>query len=346
MKLFLLNPDFSRPGREQECRDINECELFDEICANGQCQNQQGNFLCICNNGYTLDESGGNCTDINECEDSQSCLYGECSNEAGGFKCSCPPGFQLLDGGHGCVDRREGACYAHFHQPAGPAVCGRRLGEGVRQSACCCGAGKAWGPDCQPCPKPGSAEYKLVCPGGPGFQPNKETCILEDIDECTSSPDLCLHGRCSNTFGNFMCSCRTGYQLDNVTRQCLDINECSEGPELCNPGSCRNTDGGFQCQCPQGYMLSADGKTCVDMRKETCYMSLGGRSQCSTPMSHPQTRLICCCSMGAAWGNECSACPDKVEDFPNKYSNFYLFRAVQNTEPSVVVVDPVRLLTR
>ena len=239
------------------------------------------------------------------------------------------------------MDRREGACYAHFHQTAGRAVCGRRLGEGVRQSACCCGAGKAWGPDCQPCPEPGSAEYKLVCPGGPGFQPNKETVILEDIDECSSSPDLCLHGRCSNTFGNFMCSCRTGYQLDNSTKQCLDINECMEGPELCNPGSCQNADGGFQCQCPRGYMLSADGKTCVDMRKETCYMSLQkttrwgeegsghswqgrelpGGSECSSPMSRPQTRLICCCSMGAAWGNECAACPDKVSDIAQKLNN-------------------------
>ena len=36
----------------------------------------------------------------------------------------------------------------------------------------------------QACPAPGTAEYKLVCPGGRGFQPNEETVILEDIDEC------------------------------------------------------------------------------------------------------------------------------------------------------------------
>ena len=96
-----------RPGREHECRDINECELFPEICRHGECHNQQGDFRCVCHPGYTLDQSKGNCTDIDECEDSQSCLYGECSNEAGTFTCSCPPGFQLLEGGHGCVDRRQ-----------------------------------------------------------------------------------------------------------------------------------------------------------------------------------------------------------------------------------------------
>ena len=67
----------------------------------------------------------------------------------------------------------------------------------------------------QTSPAPGSANYKIVCPGGPGFQPNEETVILEDINECGAMTGLCDNGRCSNTFGSFMCSCRTGYHLNN-----------------------------------------------------------------------------------------------------------------------------------
>lgn len=32
---------------------------------------------------------------------------------------------------------------------------------------------------------------------------------------------------------------------------------------------------------------------------------------CSNAMSQPQTLMVCCCSMGAAWGNACQACPEQ-----------------------------------
>ena len=42
--------------------DINECEVFRHLCINGLCENVFGMFRCICNEGYQLDHSGGNCT--------------------------------------------------------------------------------------------------------------------------------------------------------------------------------------------------------------------------------------------------------------------------------------------
>ena len=30
---------------------------------------------------------------------------------------------------------------------------------------------------------------------------------------------------------------------------------------------------------------------------------------CSAPMSQPQTKMVCCCSMGKGWGRECQLCP-------------------------------------
>lgn len=38
-----------------------------------------------------------------------------------------------------------------------------------RMDACCCAVGAAWGSDCEECPKPGTKEYEVLCPRGPGF---------------------------------------------------------------------------------------------------------------------------------------------------------------------------------
>ena len=108
--------------------------------------------------------------------------------------------------------------------------------------------GRAWGVnECIKCPEIGSYEYDLICPGGTGFQvyysafsflqcvklyssniwwksncnmknifqPNEKTVILEDIHECLEfGSSLCKNGRCSNTFGSYMCMCKIGFELD------------------------------------------------------------------------------------------------------------------------------------
>jgi len=44
------------------------------------------------------------------------------------------------------------------------------------------------------------------------------------------------------------------------------------------------------------------------MRKENCYLTYDS-GQCLNPMVQPQTKMLCCCSMGAAWGSLCEKCP-------------------------------------
>lgn len=44
------------------------------------------------------------------------------------------------------------------------------------------------------------------------------------------------------------------------------------------------------------------------MRKESCYLNYES-GECFNPMMHPQTKMLCCCSMGAAWGSPCEKCP-------------------------------------
>ena len=41
--------------------DIDECS-FQNICVFGTCNNLPGMFHCICDDGYELDRTGGNCT--------------------------------------------------------------------------------------------------------------------------------------------------------------------------------------------------------------------------------------------------------------------------------------------
>ena len=132
--------------------------------------------------------------------------------------------------------------------------------------------------------------------------------VLEDIDECNEMDNLCQNGRCSNTFGSFMCTCNDGYVIDDANAMCVDVDECAQDATICGVGECVNTDGGYSCVCPDGYVLLPGGRECVDMRKELCYMSYS-TGECANAMTQPQTRMVCCCSMGAAWGKACEQCP-------------------------------------
>ncbi len=139
-----------------------------------------------------------------------------------------------------------------------------------------------------------------------------------------------------------MCTCHTGFRLDasGSHARCVDIDECDENPRACGGGggTCVNVDGGYECICPRGFMLSGDGQDCIDMRKGVCYLE-GGAGNCSEPMSRPQTRVVCCCSMGKAWGVGCSdACP--AEGSAD-------FRALCGTgTPPGMIIDPMTGITQ
>ena len=87
------------------CTDIDECQMFSNLCVFGKCENIYGMFRCICDKGFTLDESGGNCTDIDECENPQACQYGNCINSQGSYVCQCPPHHELIPSQNGCVGK-------------------------------------------------------------------------------------------------------------------------------------------------------------------------------------------------------------------------------------------------
>ena len=56
-----LSVRLSHP-RVSVCVDIDECDMFNNLCINGRCENVMGYFQCTCAPGYKLDHTGGNCT--------------------------------------------------------------------------------------------------------------------------------------------------------------------------------------------------------------------------------------------------------------------------------------------
>ncbi|KAF6210291.1 hypothetical protein GE061_013395 [Apolygus lucorum] len=303
-EMGFMHPD----STETACVDINECTVFNNVCVNGRCENIFGLFKCICNEGFQLDHTGGNCTDINECENPGACRFGTCENTKGSFVCKCPPNYQLTPTKNACVDKRESRCYKSVTTIDGRSSCSQETGHPVTKATCCCTLGKAWGSRCEVCPEYGSKAFRELCPAGQGYRPNEHTVEIEDVNECLEHENVCKNGHCTNTFGSFMCSCNEGFRFNSEKSICEDIDECSEQPSVCGVGYCMNEQGTFQCICPEGYMQRPNGKECIDQRKGNCYMGYED-GQCSHPMTNEQTKMICCCSMGAAWGESCLPCP-------------------------------------
>ncbi|KAK3098432.1 hypothetical protein FSP39_019409 [Pinctada imbricata] len=307
---------FSQTPDGKACNDIDECSLFLNLCVNGRCENIFGMFRCNCNPGYKLDTTGGNCTDIDECKNPDNCQFGTCVNTRGSYVCQCPANYELNPSGTGCIDRRRGMCYLSVGTGRESGMCSDVIGSNLLRAECCCSVGRGWGEVqgfCEECPANNTREYKMLCPGGPGFKPNNETLVLEDVNECVEIEGICEGGECQNTFGSFRCVCPKGYRLENY--KCVDIDECVEDSTLCGVGTCLNTRGSYRCVCPDGF-VPMEGQECMDMRKGNCYASYYTTRQppyqaiCSNVLSRNLTQRQCCCStIGKAWNNPCEPCP-------------------------------------
>ncbi|XP_072172571.1 uncharacterized protein [Diadema setosum] len=100
-----VTPVFNRvePNHIVQVEDVNECELFEDICRNGNCSNTIDGYNCTCNDGY-----GGNgdiCSDINECQTGLNNCSQVCVNNEGSFSCECFGGYAR--DGEACIDIDE-----------------------------------------------------------------------------------------------------------------------------------------------------------------------------------------------------------------------------------------------
>uniref|UniRef100_A0A8C3Q4P9 Latent-transforming growth factor beta-binding protein 1 n=1 Tax=Geospiza parvula TaxID=87175 RepID=A0A8C3Q4P9_GEOPR len=277
------------------CKDVNEC-LNSEICSpNGECLNSQGSYFCICAPGFSNVAGGVSCQDVDECADKSLCSQGQCLNTEGSYRCLCENGFKHSQETDDCVDVDECKEY-------GDAICG------------------TW--RCQN----SLGSYRCIMGCQPGFHWTPlGDCI--DIDECANETLCGSHGFCENSDGSFRCLCDRGYESSPSGHYCIDVNECELMVAVCGTALCENVEGSFLCLCPSDHEeYDTEAGRCKpraavegsDTRaahvsdsaeRKQCYYHISDVRLCDSVLAKNITKEECCCTVGAAWGDNCETYP-------------------------------------
>ncbi|KAB0392291.1 hypothetical protein E2I00_009428, partial [Balaenoptera physalus] len=285
-----------------DCADIDEC-ANDTMCgSHGFCDNTDGSFRCLCDQGFETSPSGWDCVDVNECELMLAvCGAALCENVEGSFLCLCASDLEEYDA-------QEGRCRLRVaggqripeappgEQPPGPIrmgcysgqkgqpPCSSLLGRNTTQAECCCTQGTGWGDACELCPAEDSVEFSEICPSGKGYIPVEGAWMFgqttyTDADECVMfGPGLCQNGRCLNTVPGYICLCDPGYHYDAARRKCEED------------------------------LPDHDIHTDICWKKVTNYV-------CSHPLHGRHTTYTeCCCQDGEAWSQQCALCPPRSSE--------------------------------
>ncbi|XP_015455116.1 latent-transforming growth factor beta-binding protein 2 isoform X3 [Pteropus alecto] len=331
-----------------DCIDIDEC-ANDTVCgSHGFCDNTEGSFRCLCDQGFETSSSGWDCVDVNECELMLAvCGAALCENVEGSFLCLCASDLEEYDAQEGsCRPRVAGGqsipeappgdrlagpirmeCYSGHE---GQLPCSRLLSQNTTQAECCCTQGASWGEACDLCPAEDSVEFSEICPSGKGYIPVEGAwtfgqTMYTDADECVMfGPGLCQNGRCLNTVPGYICLCNPGYHYDATRRKCEDHDECQD--MACENGECVNTKGSFHCFCSPPLTLDLSQQRCVnstssiedlpdhDIHMDICWKKVTNYV-CSQPLhGHRTTYTECCCQDGEAWSQQCALCPPRSSE--------------------------------
>ncbi|XP_068048939.1 latent-transforming growth factor beta-binding protein 2 isoform X4 [Anomalospiza imberbis] len=277
------------------CEDMNEC-LNSEICSpNGECLNSQGSYFCICAPGFSSVAGGVSCQDVDECADKSLCSQGQCLNTEGSYRCLCENGFKHSQETDDCVDVDECKEY-------GDAICG------------------TW--RCQN----SLGSYRCIMGCQPGFHWTPlGDCI--DIDECANETLCGSHGFCENSDGSFRCLCDRGYESSPSGHYCIDVNECELMVAVCGTALCENVEGSFLCLCPSDHeeydteagqckpRAAVEGSNTHaahlsdSAERKQCYYHISDVRLCDSVLAKNITKEECCCTVGAAWGDNCETYP-------------------------------------
>nr|XP_035970344.1 latent-transforming growth factor beta-binding protein 2 isoform X2 [Halichoerus grypus] len=331
-----------------DCIDIDEC-ANDTLCgSHGFCDNSDGSFRCLCDQGFETSSSGLDCVDVNECELMLAvCGAALCENVEGSFLCLCASDLEEYDAQEGRCrprvaggqsipeappgDRAPGPIRMEcFSGQNGQLPCSSLLGRNTTRAECCCTQGASWGDACDLCPAEDSVEFSEICPSGKGYIPVDGAWMFgqttyTDAEECVMfGPGLCQNGRCLNTVPGYICLCNPGYHYDAVLRKCEDHNECQD--MACENGECVNTEGSFHCFCSPPLTLDLSQQRCVnstgstedlpdhDIHTDICWKRVTNYV-CSQPLHGRRTTYTeCCCQDGEAWSQQCALCPPRSSE--------------------------------
>ncbi|VDI73637.1 Hypothetical predicted protein [Mytilus galloprovincialis] len=256
--------------------DINECDNATICQANSLCENTNGSYVCVCNEGYfnsaDVCQVCGSNTFGKDCAQTCSCDVtntDSCNNVDG--NCTCKSGWN----GATCSEDVDECTVT-------PSICNTTSNSecnnlnGTHECNCVTGYQKIADGSCQECDSANygdSCSQACTCIMANTMDCNNVngscTCKNEwkgtncdmDINECDDATtcDSIPDSTCQNSVGSYDCVCNAGYQK-NASNLCDNINECgSISLNNCTENaSCFDTDGSFDCVCDSGYTGQGD----------------------------------------------------------------------------------------
>ncbi|XP_011609865.1 latent-transforming growth factor beta-binding protein 3 isoform X2 [Takifugu rubripes] len=244
------------------------------------------------------------CEDINECSMQGVCQNGDCLNTLGSFKCSCKAGWASER--NGCVDleapAEQGQCFRIVSESRG---CEHALPTYLTQVLCCCTIGKAWGPNCEPCPQTGTVAFSKICPAGKGYflqkiteiftfppiifprkdegkypvkhpKPPETTTAVQQTPTTTHSPRVPVVKPTPPTIIRLTPDNDPFETQTKVSR----VDECKLNRNICGHGECESNPNGYVCHCHHGYRLNPVRNICEDNNECESEPCGHGRGHC------------------------------------------------------------------
>ena len=257
------------------CDAINPCDSSNNTCSeNMTCIAIGMEHYCVCPEGYTEDQNGTACSDVDECINPEfygSCdVNADCINVDGGFECKCHLGF--FQSGDACFEIDE--CEGTINQ----AVVGRlrECKAGVCASTQTCvyynvsSDGNRAGNSTLICACDEHDNRNIDCiqaiveviQSGENFTTvisipwnlTVNTSSDGNADSNTAFVHNCTNrAACENTPGSYKCICLEGFESNNGGWTCHDVDECLANDTFHPNATCSNTEGSFYCECKSGF---------------------------------------------------------------------------------------------